>query len=150
MTNLLWANFLSDVLVMKVLLGEGILKNFALFLCFVFPDPIRDYDETLKKWTPFYEEILSSWKSCILFNIYYTKVSSMETQKKGVPVSVPTVTSQLHLAMLRSIRIFKDDMLGSLEPIFWDDNCEFQVVMIWKQWRPHKCIWVEYVHNVSI
>ena len=37
----------SSVLVMKVLLGEGILKMFALF-CFVFPDPIRDYDETIK------------------------------------------------------------------------------------------------------
>ena len=71
--------FLSDVLVMKVLLGEGILKNFAVFLCFVFPDPLRDY--------------------------VYVRVSSPEAQKKGVPVTVPTVTSQLHLAMLRSIRI---------------------------------------------
>ena len=31
---------------MKVSLGEGILKMFALF-AFVFPDPIRDYDGTI-------------------------------------------------------------------------------------------------------
>ena len=38
---------LWSVLEMKVSLGEGILKMFALF-AFVFPDPIRDYDETIK------------------------------------------------------------------------------------------------------